>query len=688
MKIFGYKIANLTRTQPDKGSVIQATFKQQLYRVSQDVSKWRNALNYAESIVRPNRSELIRTYNDIVLDNHLSALMQSRKNKVLSKEWGFYDKEGQRIAELDLLIESDWFVRTLDCALDSIFYGYSLVQFGEIYQDNFNEIQLVPREYISPERGLVLERPTSTDGVSYLDKPYSDWCLFAGQNYDLGLLNKAAPLVIYKKFVMGNWSEFAEVFGMPYRKGKTNVRDAELMANMRNALSSLGSNGYGIFDTDDDIEFLESSRSDSFNVYDKFIERINSELSKLIIGQTGTTDMGKNRGSDDVHENVSDEYGKRDGWFLRSFVNGKFVPFLKNLGFKIPEGSNFKEEKSQQIGHVDLSKFVIDLLKLGEIDDNYIEKKFGVPFKKNIQKDIKVEDPTPNGGTGVKKLQNKVNEIYSTVHICDVCNKNKDIIGKESTDLFESSFSEQDLQDMIQAIYYGLITTGSPSKALYAAYGNFLNKGVNKGVEFALEFGQPDPLMLEALADNTWHFSAAKTWQMTKDMQSQLFDEFGNKREFASFKKAVSGIVEEYNANWLKTEYNLAISGSQMASHWASIEKDKKTLPYLMYKTVGDGRVRPEHKAFNNVIKKVDDKFWNQYLPPNGWNCRCIVIQLVDGKETDTSNLEVTQEQVPDYFRFNPGKKKLIYPKSHPYFEVSTKYRDDKTNNFNLPLRP
>ena len=41
-----------------------------------------------------------------------------------------------------------------------------------------------------------------------------------------------------------------------------------------------------------EIEFVESGKGDAFNVYDKRIDRANSELSKLIIGQTMTIEDG------------------------------------------------------------------------------------------------------------------------------------------------------------------------------------------------------------------------------------------------------------------------------------------------------------------------------------------------------------------------------------------------------------
>lgn len=677
-------IENVTRRKTEQSKLVDTAGTQQLYRITQDVRKWRDAVNIAESTNNPNRTELIRLYNDIVLDPHLTALMQSRKNKILSKEWNFYDAKGEEIEELEHIVKHPWFVKTLEFALDSIFYGYSLIQFGDVINDTFTSCELVPREYVSPEGQKVKPTPNSAwnDGKPFTERPYSDWCLFVGDKKDLGLLCKASPTVIYKKFVTSNWSEFAEMFGMPYRIGKTNINDAQSFANMKRAVHSVGSNASAVIDVDDVIQFVEAAKGDSFNVYDKFIERMNSELSKLIVGQTGTTDMGKNRGSDDVHQNVADEYGARDQWYLESFINTRFIPFLQNLGFAIPKGASCKVEKEDDFEVKELAKLTTDLLKFGTVDEDYILKTFGIPFKQFVNQTL------PAGGTGGKKssLENRVNDLYSQLHSCSICNEGEEISDAEI--IFAGLFSLQDMEDLTMAIYYKYVTLARPPVNLYKAYGAMFEKGINKGIEFAIEFGKPDPLMLEALKDNSWNFAAAKTWQFTKDIEAQIVDEFGNQRTFKEFRKAVDSIGVAYNKTWLETEYELSISNAQNASQWDSFERDKKVLPFLKYQTVGDARVRDSHKRLDGIIRRVDDKFWNMYGPSNGYNCRCLLVQLEDAKESDVSGLEFTEKEVPSPFRFNPAKKKRIYPKDHPYYEVSTKYRDDKNNNFNLPLRP
>ena len=58
---------------------------------------------------------------------------------------------------------------------------------------------------------------------------------------------------------------------------------------------------------------------------------------------------------------------------------------------------------------------------------------------------------------------------------------------------------------------------------------------------------------------------------------------------------------------------------------------DPDTAPYIWgfeYVTAHDRRVRPEHRLLEGVRLPKEDKFWTHYLPPNGWNCRCTILEI------------------------------------------------------------
>lgn len=78
----------------------------------------------------------------------------------------------------------------------------------------------------------------------------------------------------------------------------------------------------------------------------------------------------------------------------------------------------------------------------------------------------------------------------------------------------------------------------------------------------------------------------------------------------------------------LKIIYDTNLRTAYAAGHWAKVVKNAEAAPYLMYVAVDDDRTRPAHRAWSHLVLRWDDPWWDTHYPPNGWNCRCIVIQL------------------------------------------------------------
>ena len=134
----------------------------------------------------------------------------------------------------------------------------------------------------------------------------------------------------------------------------------------------------------------------------------------------------------------------------------------------------------------------------------------------------------------------------------------------------------------------------------------------------------------------------------------------------------------------MRTEYNYAVASSKTASKWQKFTDDKGTLPLLQYMTVGDSRVRAAHAKLDGIIKPVDDAFWDKYLPPNSWNCRCTVRQLADGEVTQTDSASLPQ--LTEMFSMNSGKQAVIFPKAHPYYSVDPGDQARADDNFGAPI--
>lgn len=162
------------------------------------------------------------------------------------------------------------------------------------------------------------------------------------------------------------------------------------------------------------------------------------------------------------------------------------------------------------------------------------------------------------------------------------------------------------------------------------------------------------------LNQNLYRFSAAKTYQELAKINLAR----QNNPNFADFKKEALKINQQYNVQYLQTEFNTANRSGAMAEKWEKIQKQKSLYPNLTYKTVKDNRVREEHRNLQDVTKPVDDPFWDKWYPPNGWHCRCYVTQT-DGEVTPG---EFKGNPTPG-FHGNVGKSDMIFNENeHPYF--------------------
>lgn len=180
-------------------------------------------------------------------------------------------------------------------------------------------------------------------------------------------------------------------------------------------------------------------------------------------------------------------------------------------------------------------------------------------------------------------------------------------------------------------------------------------------------------LMRRRLTRSNYIFSGMKTFHELNEAFPSLLDEDGSRKPFERFLNDVRKIDEKYNGNYLRAEYNFVVSSAEMAARWEGFMEDGDRY-HLQYRTSNDGKVRPEHAAMHGITLPPSDSFWEEFYPPNGWNCRCTVIQVRKSKHPATDHEEAmalgelaTGRDSKGIFRFNPGKEGKSVPDYNPY---------------------
>lgn len=179
--------------------------------------------------------------------------------------------------------------------------------------------------------------------------------------------------------------------------------------------------------------------------------------------------------------------------------------------------------------------------------------------------------------------------------------------------------------------------------------------------------------MRQRLQRSNYIFSGIKTFHELNEAFPSLIDENGNRKPFEQFLNDVQKIDATYNQNYLRAEYNFCHASATMAAKWEEFQQDGDRYN-LQYRTAHDDRVRPEHAALDRVTLPITDPFWEEFYPPNGWNCRCTVVQVRKSKYPVTPHdqamalgAEATGKDTKGIFHFNPGIEQKTFPDYNPY---------------------
>ena len=255
--------------------------------------------------------------------------------------------------------------------------------------------------------------------------------------------------------------------------------------------------------------------------------------------------------------------------------------------------------------------------------------------------------------------------------------------------------TEKEINRLLQDVYRGKISLDELPVDLFLMTGKKLQQALYQGFGQTLkskDIEAPAYELLNSLRNNAYRFSGAKTFQNIKDTQALMMDGKGYIRSFSEFLPDARKLYDIYNVNWLETEYKTTISLADSAAKWQQYEADADTLPYLEYQAVMDDNTRPEHASMNGILLPINDSFWDSNIPPNGWNCRCEVLQQRSGKQTTLTpaKREELKNEVEPIFRNNPGTSKVLFKENgkdaHPYFKVDSKHEAAKQRNFGLNI--
>jgi len=343
-----------------------------------DIADYTQSIKAAENVDYSRRYKLYDLYSDILMDTHLASVINKRILAVGSSDIEFR-KNGIPDKAINEQIRSPWFRRFIKDVMDAQFWGFTLCQF---YRDGeWANYDLIPRKHADPVKQIIMRQQTDITGTAWDE--YAD-LIFVGDKDDLGLLAKAAPWVIYKRNTTADWAQFSEVFGMPIREYVYETDDDDARRRAIEDAENTGSLAVLIHSAESKMNLIESgNKTGSADLYERLCERCNSEISKLILGNTLTTESSTTgtQALGTVHKKVEDKVAQSDRRYVLDVLNYEMTDIFLSMGINT-EGGEFCFSEVQDADYNQLqvkANILTQLCNLGvPVDDENIYDEF--PF--------------------------------------------------------------------------------------------------------------------------------------------------------------------------------------------------------------------------------------------------------------------------------------------------------------------
>jgi len=337
-----------------------------------------NILPNPDSVLKK-QGKNISIYRELSYDSQVFTCIQSRKSGVTSQKWRVVQGKSnddvfnfvtEMFEDLDM-------ISILNGILEAPLYGYQPIEIIWDYKNGkVVPVDLVakPPEWFSyNQKGILCyKKAGSTNGIEIIEEnkkflvPRSNPSYF--NPYGESVLSRVFWPVAFKKGGLKFWSIFSEKYGMPYILGKYNKgQSQEEIDSLADSLENMVQDAIAVIPNDSSVEIQNSAdKSSSIQVYKEFVSYNDASTSKVILGQTLTTDAGKS-GSyalGKVHSGVRQDIVLADKRICESTLN-KLIQWAVELNKGDMDCPTFSiyEEDGVNKEQAETDKIIADILE-------------------------------------------------------------------------------------------------------------------------------------------------------------------------------------------------------------------------------------------------------------------------------------------------------------------------------------
>lgn len=355
-------------------------------------------------------------------DTHIYAEITKRRGAVAGLDWHIYpwdDSTQQRdmAASIQSVLEGLSAPNLFYALTDGIGKGFAAV---ELIWDTTQRGDFAPVRAIQRPMGWFQWRTTDgympTDEIGLTDlslnaEPLTPgkWIVYmhpsgSGNPFRTGCYRSLAWLYLYRNYALKSWTQFIEIFGIPFRVGKfpvgTGTSEKEALLDALEGM--FGDSVVAIPDTTSIELISQTIGSGSDSAHKAFMDWSAREISKVVLGSTLTsqTDQIGSYAMAKVHNEVRIDMLEQDAKAVAAVINRDLVrPYIAlNLGeqahypylaFTIPQ-----EDRRETT-----AKILESLSRVGftDIPVWWLHEQFGVPSPE--EGDLTLREMTPSLNT-------------------------------------------------------------------------------------------------------------------------------------------------------------------------------------------------------------------------------------------------------------------------------------------------
>jgi hypothetical protein len=356
--------------------------------IPKTIKDWNSAVQSATDPERPNFQFLDELYQNLMLDPHLISVMESRVMRVLRSKFDLITEGGEVNEDANKLLNRPWFESFMKQAVMTRFTGIKVVELFEVDEEGeLLRCKDIPQGHLLPKRKEIAKEVGGESGTAYDKGTIANYYIEIGEMEDLGLLSKIATYVLAKKKAMGAYLDHLHKFGVPPIIINTDNYDKTRQQELLDMGIEMHNNHVMVTQGNETFTLGAVPASGNTTLFFDFIEIMNGEISKAILGQNGTTESKAGTGtygSMKVMQEVANDRHESDKLFVQYIINKELLPRLPKINsfYSGLTGLIFDWDESDELDQKDYVSSAVSLTQAGyELDLAELSTRSGITVK-------------------------------------------------------------------------------------------------------------------------------------------------------------------------------------------------------------------------------------------------------------------------------------------------------------------